>query len=803
MTAGGTQPDWIPERSLRRLNPALVDDPEEIVAVLERLRDAKIEVHRGTNRHAVPERATVVEVGVDSFTLTLSNFDPAAREQVFLNFTIDGVDYFLSAGRLAGEQERLELQLPQAIYRAERRDRPRRASASVQIEVSLAGGGKVTGREVDSSGDGLGVVFDQGVAVREGDELRVERPGYDDAKYAEVRRVSEPTEHGRWQRVGMVVTHGPRAPQVQARSWRVPSAEGVVPAEARESRTQRVAYSNPRGESLRALVDSVGDPAEAVFVVIPPAWGRTKESTVALAETILESFDGAGRSVTVVRFDGVRKRGESFNEAGCEPPIGENRRYTFSQGVRDIDATLAYLKAVHGASSGSVFLVTFSIASVEGRRAIVDDREGLVGGWVSIVGAVDPQSMIRVVSGGVDYFAGALEGLKFGQQYIQGLLLDIDNATKDAIEFGIAFLGDARRDMARVTVPTTWIRGEADAWTDQARVEDVLSVGDASRRRLIDAPTGHQLRTSREAMDVFGVATAELSEMAFGAPVRIVTPNKQRLRQRRLEERALLNPPPVDLRSFWRDYLVGREHDLGIELVSATWAYRSLMERQLIGLNLRPGDRVLDIGSGAGAFPVALGECADLSGLVVTQVDLVAEGLARARTRVRQGMCGSNEYRYVAANVDIDGAVRLPFADSCCDAVLASLLVNYLKHPRQFLADAARVLRPGGRLVLAGMKPDADVSRICVAGVAELRSGEARAVWADQDAAKIDGPLQEFISSGARLLDLEEGGFFQFWDDQELVALLDPAVWTIHTVEGAYGDPPQAILLVAERASDG
>ena len=36
-------------------------------------------------------------------------------------------------------------------------------------------------------------------------------------------------------------------------------------------------------------------------------------------------------------------------------------------------------------------------------------------------------------------------------------------------------------------------RGLHDAWMDRSRIEDVLSVGDARERRILDVPTGHQL----------------------------------------------------------------------------------------------------------------------------------------------------------------------------------------------------------------------------------------------------------------------------------------------------------------------
>jgi SAM-dependent methyltransferase len=47
----------------------------------------------------------------------------------------------------------------------------------------------------------------------------------------------------------------------------------------------------------------------------------------------------------------------------------------------------------------------------------------------------------------------------------------------------------------------------------------------------------------------------------------------------------------------------------------------------------------------------------------------------------------------------IADALRLPLADSCADTILATELMEHLSCPDVFLSEAARVLRPGGRLI--------------------------------------------------------------------------------------------------------
>jgi SAM-dependent methyltransferase len=50
---------------------------------------------------------------------------------------------------------------------------------------------------------------------------------------------------------------------------------------------------------------------------------------------------------------------------------------------------------------------------------------------------------------------------------------------------------------------------------------------------------------------------------------------------------------------------------------------------------------------------------------------------------------------------DLNAEPRLPYADATFDAVLCAVSVQYLTRPVEVFADAARVLRPGGRALVA------------------------------------------------------------------------------------------------------
>ena len=114
---------------------------------------------------------------------------------------------------------------------------------------------------------------------------------------------------------------------------------------------------------------------------------------------------------------------------------------------------------------------------------------------------------------------------------------------------------------------------------------------------------------------------------------------------------------------------------------------------ELFGVLVRDGDlrgrRVLEIGCGTGTLAVALAEQAR-----VWAVDASQEMLDVARRRDVDGRVG-----WRAAD-----AVALPFRDGWFERAVMRAVVHLLDRPRAF-AEARRVLRADGRLVLASFDP--------------------------------------------------------------------------------------------------
>lgn len=106
---------------------------------------------------------------------------------------------------------------------------------------------------------------------------------------------------------------------------------------------------------------------------------------------------------------------------------------------------------------------------------------------------------------------------------------------------------------------------------------------------------------------------------------------------------------------------------------------------------LRPGERVLDIASGSGDLAQACARRVGPSG-EVWATDINHSMLARGRDRLLDVGC-------MARVVQCD-AERLPFGTGRFDCVAVGFGLRNMTHKEAALAEMARVLRPGGRLLV-------------------------------------------------------------------------------------------------------
>ena len=338
---------------------------------------------------------------------------------------------------------------------------------------------------------------------------------------------------------------------------------------------------------------------------------------------------------------------------------------------------------------------------------------------------------------------------------------------------------------------------------DLARVHDILSHGSTTNRRLVVLPTGHQLKNSRQAEEVFQSIACEIGRIGLR---KHLSPQKARpheIHLLRRAERARIPAKTKDLQSFWRDYLIGRDESYGIELLANSDAYRKLMELQVELLSLSDGDRVLDLGSGVGTLAIEIAfQSNRLESLSITSVDYVREALRRARCRLSNvHVPASFEASYLDADLDLlHDDQWIPIESSSFDAVIGSLLLSYLENPILVLSEFYRLLKPGGRVVISSLCRDADISKLYVESVAELSLKTDDAGLPGFSRSKLANAARNFLNDAAMILELEEAGAFHFWEQSELVNLVIDAGFSEVTNSSSLGVPPQAVVVSATKS---
>ncbi len=125
---------------------------------------------------------------------------------------------------------------------------------------------------------------------------------------------------------------------------------------------------------------------------------------------------------------------------------------------------------------------------------------------------------------------------------------------------------------------------------------------------------------------------------------------------------------------------------------SAVESFAGVANPWMMG-RLAAGERVLDLGSGAGTDSLVAAQMVGAGGRV-TGIDMTAPMLARARAAATE---------MGVANVDfVEGeAERLPFSDAGFDVVISNGVIDLVPDKDAVFAELYRVLAPGGRMQIA------------------------------------------------------------------------------------------------------
>ena len=143
--------------------------------------------------------------------------------------------------------------------------------------------------------------------------------------------------------------------------------------------------------------------------------------------------------------------------------------------------------------------------------------------------------------------------------------------------------------------------------------------------------------------------------------------------------------------------------------------------------SLRPGETVLDLGSGAGFDCFLAARSVGETGRVIG-VDMTPDMLAKARANAEKGGYGNVEFR-------LGEIEALPVADSSVDVILSHCVINLSPDKARVFREAFRVLRPGGRLAISDvvacaalpeeLRRDTHLLSCCIGGASPVDEIEA------------------------------------------------------------------------------
>lgn len=169
--------------------------------------------------------------------------------------------------------------------------------------------------------------------------------------------------------------------------------------------------------------------------------------------------------------------------------------------------------------------------------------------------------------------------------------------------------------------------------------------------------------------------------------------------------------------------------------------------------HLKPGETVVDLGSGSGTDSFIAAGKVGKTGTVIG-VDMTDEQLAKAeRLRAAAGF-GNVTFRkgYIQAT---------GLADASCDAVISNGVINLAPDKSSVFRETARLLKPGGRLALAdivtdvrlpeGITCDATLWAACIGGAMQVGDYTSAIDAAGLRVTQVrDNPQYQFISKSAQ-----------------------------------------------------
>ncbi len=663
-------------------------DSQKIEFLLKKARDHNTEITAIPSKSRLPAALKLMDIIEERRYCRLSgeNLDTKFKtsDSLFVSFQSGYATYNFETAiyRIDEKGNHIDVLYPQILFYSEKRALEReKPEGELEIEIVLPKpfNSVIRGTITDISEGGVSFITEQReVALLSGtpiESIKLFRGGklIQEAR-GEIRNIKEVQANGKVKLrygvqfgIGRVSIDTAKLPEFEVPKEKKShkDTDTIRPGRRRYSDLSELAKKHPRvirlenrkGEEIVGLLDTSLplDSSPVPVLVVPPAFGKTKETLFALSQTIVENFYLCGQPVAVIRFDGIRRKGESCNDPEASEPPYEMVNASLSQGASDIKALLDWLEDNPILKAGKVILVSFSLAALEARLVLRDEAyQSKIDYWIACMGTPELRHLLTRVNCGLDLLEQYQLGIELGVRPVLGNLVNVDKYMEDGLVNRIATLDQAREDIKKIDIPITWIYGGHDHWVKPEFIRDIMGIETKAMREVIPISLGHNARTSKEALQMFAAITSLVYRFIHQSKIKPVVPRKNNLFfKRHVEKDRIPSRNLKDRDEYWRRYLIGEKELLGFDVLTLADDYAELMSDQIKALRLSADDRLLDLGGGTGNFILYLLEGQQELPRDIAVADLVPEALSKASQKL--------EKKFQSAQKN----VRLCY--TCCD----------------------------------------------------------------------------------------------------------------------------------------
>ncbi len=566
-------------------------------------------------------------------------------------------------------------------------------------------------------------------------------------------------------------------------------ASAITGEPAAAVRSEPVEWCNRQGLIVRGYLDTNTHHDQGGIhhvIVIPAAYGETSRKSIDLGYSL------AANGISTLRYD-------NSNHIGASE--GNIFNTTLEQIKDDILSAIDYLDARFGRIR--IGVLSFSLACrATIKAAALDDRITFMGCLMPVVNLQN--TLLTIYQR--DLVAEALSNARIGTVKILGFQIDADNFLKSAIQHGYHTFTTSLEDAKKVAAASLFFIGDEDPWISKCDVMRVAGTISSGGGRCVSLKsTLHRYRENVHAYDevIRSIITEARDSILEESHRPIIMPSPEEIQFQRNKERQRTRQSENLAKSqevnFWKNYLVEFQSIFNIP------DYWHLLDD--IAKMLRVfggGNRLLDAGCGNGPFGSYMlvqsaykhrGLGARMEAVAeYVGLDFVPEALTLARTThsrlrdelsaaIRTRRFGLPSFSYVHADLE-DG---IPLGDALFDKVCCNLVLSYVADPLHVIRELFRVMKKEGLIILTSLKPNPDLSKIY-----------SNFLQTYPTAAEV-AEAQTLLNNAGLIEEKEDQGYYTFFSDQQLTALVQEAGGIILSNGRSFAN--QANVLLARKRS--